>query len=88
MNEMIIKAAEANPKAVGPMKLKEYNISEEFSCTLVEIDGKHGMMNNPIEDRIYFVLEGVGVFILDGKEQKVGAQDLVFIPKNTPYNIT
>ncbi|MFH1505603.1 MAG: hypothetical protein ABIE94_01285 [archaeon] len=84
---MIIKAKDAPVKKVGPMIIKEYKINPDFSGTLIEIDGDHGKMKCLNEDRIYFILEGTGIFILNDKEHKVSEHDLIFVPKNTPYNI-
>jgi len=69
------------------MKLAEYNINDAFSGTLIEIDGEHGKVKSPIEDRIYFILEGEGKFIVGEEESQVGPNDLVFVPKDTPYNM-
>lgn len=83
---MIIKSDEVNQKSVGPMKIREYNINSDFSGAVIEIDGEHGRLKCLKEDRIYFVIEGEGKFIIDNKEDNVSANDLVFVPKETPYN--
>lgn len=69
------------------MKITEYKINPNFSGALIEIDGDHGKIKCINEDRIYFITEGSGKFIIDDKEETVSENDLVFIPKNTPYNI-
>lgn len=84
---MIIKDFETNKKEVGPMKIKEYKINPNFSAALIEINGNHGKIKCPNEDRIYFIIEGNGKFIINNKEENVSKNDLIFIPKNTPYNI-
>ena len=84
---MIVKASSAKEKVVDPMKIKEYDINSNFSGALVEINGAHGKMKNKKEDRVYFILEGNGTFVIDGKEEEVSQNDLVFISKNTPYDI-
>ena len=84
---MIIKHKETNTKEVGPMVIREYKINPDFSGALIEIDGDHGKVKCLKEDRIYFITEGEGRFIVDDEETKVGPHDLVFVPKNTPYNI-
>ena len=84
---MIIKENEALEKKVGPMLIKDYKINPNFSGTLITIDGTHGLMKNIKEDRIYFVIEGEGKFIVNGEETIVSKNDLIFVPKNTPYNI-
>lgn len=84
---MIIKASEANKKIVGAMRISEYKINKDFSCALIRIKGTHGKVRCIKEDRIYFIFEGKGFFIVNGKKQAVSAEDVVFIPKNTPYDI-
>jgi mannose-6-phosphate isomerase-like protein (cupin superfamily) len=84
---MIIKKNKTNKKIVGPMKINEYKINDKFSGSLIEIDGNHGKLKCLNEDRIYFILEGRGKFIINEKSEKILTHDLIFIPKNTPYNI-
>jgi mannose-6-phosphate isomerase-like protein (cupin superfamily) len=85
---MIIRFPGTNQKTRGPMKITEYKINPDFSGTLIEIDGNHGKTKCLKEDRIYFIMDGQGKFMINGKEEKVSAKDLVFVPKNTPYDIT
>jgi mannose-6-phosphate isomerase-like protein (cupin superfamily) len=84
---MIIKSKDANQNKVGPMIIKKYNINSDFSGALIEINGDHGSLKCMKEDRIYFIIEGDGKFIIDSKENMVSANDLIFVPKETPYNI-
>lgn len=84
---MIVKKSQVNKKTVDPMVISEYKINPNFSAAYVKINGNHGTLKSLKEDRIYFVIEGEGKFIIDGKETHVTAQDLVFITKNTSYNL-
>ena len=84
---MIIKNSEANQKEVGPMKIKEYKINSDFSGALIEIDGKHGKIKCIKEDRIYFIIEGEGKFVINDEEFEVAKNDLISVPKDTPYDI-
>ena len=84
---MIIKYLDTNKKEKGPMKITEYKINPNFSGALIEIDGRHGKIKCLNEDRIYFIIESDGKFIINNKEEIVSKNDLVFIPKNTPYDI-
>lgn len=70
-----------------PMSIIPYKINPEFSASLVKIDGIHGQIMCKGEDRIYFILEGEGKFIIDRMEFNVKSEDLVFVPMNTPYDI-
>lgn len=69
------------------MIIHQYPINTDFSAARVEINGNHGEMKNTREDRIYFILKGEGKFVINDKENAVSQNDLVFIPKDTPYNI-
>jgi len=84
---MIIKKENTNYKEVGSMKINEYKINPNFSVALIEIDGEHGKIKCIKEDRIYFILDGEGKFIINDEEQRVSKEDVIFILKNTPYNI-
>lgn len=69
------------------MKITGYKINPNFSGALIDIDGHHGKIKCPKEDRIYFIIKGNGKFIINNKEENVSDNDLVFIPKDTPYDI-
>jgi len=84
---MIIKGKDATKKKAGIMNINEYKINSNFSGALIEINGNHGTLKCLKEDRIYFIIEGNGKFIINNKENAVSADDLIFIPKNTSYNI-
>ncbi len=85
---MIIKSSKLQKKKRGNMKITEYKINQEFSGAIIEIDGRHGKIKCTGEDRIYFILSGKGKFIIDGKSGTASKSDLIFIPKNTPYDIS
>ena len=84
---MIIKNTKLKNKVVGKMVINEYRINPDYSGALIEINGKHGKIRCIGEDRTYFVIEGKGKFIINDKETEVSEKDLIFIPKNTPYDI-
>ncbi len=83
---MIIKPGKTS-KIVGPMIINGYKINSDFSAALIEINGDHGKLKCIGEDRIYFILDGEGKFIIEDKINDVSPNDLIFIPKDTPYNI-
>lgn len=84
---MIIKHQETNRKIVGPMIINEYKINSDFSGSLIEINGEHGKIRCIGEDRMYFILDGKGLFIINDEKSDVAPNDLIFVPKNTPYDI-
>ncbi len=84
---MIIKKSDSLPKKVGNMKISEYNINQQFSAALIELNGTHGKIKCTEEDRIYHIINGSGLFEINGKEQPVQPGDTIFIHKNTAYDI-
>ena len=84
---MIIKESGSVKKQAGPMIINEYRFDPKYSGALIEIDGKHGKIKCTGEDRTYFIIEGKGKFVINNKESAVSKNDLIFIPKNTPYDI-
>lgn len=67
-----------------------YNSKDEFrnlSAAFIEISDKnHGEVRTKRSDRVYYVTEGSGIFIIDNKEIEVDVTDVVIIPKNTTYD--
>jgi len=84
---MFIKWSETNQKKVWPMIINEYKINSQFSGALIEIDGDHWELKCLNEDRIYFIISWNWKFILDSVEKDIRGSDLIFVPKETPYNI-
>ena len=69
------------------MIINEYKINSNFSGALIEMNGDHGKVKCLGEDRIYFILEGEGKFVIGDESTDANPNDLIFVPKNTPYNI-
>ncbi|KKU19546.1 MAG: hypothetical protein UX31_C0005G0036 [Candidatus Nomurabacteria bacterium GW2011_GWA1_46_11] len=66
-----------------------YNTSEDFpnlSGLYIELSNRHGKVKSTKSDRAYLVLEGKGLFTIDGKDIPVEEMDLVIVPKDTPYD--
>jgi len=65
------------------------NSKEDFegaSAAMFEVTGRHGKVKSLISDRIYLVLEGKGKFVINGKVIPVEKDDVIIVPKNTPYD--
>lgn len=65
-----------------------YSSKEDFpnaSAAYFEITGLRASAQTQISDRIYYILEGTGKFIIDGNPLPVKATDVVIIPKGTDY---
>lgn len=67
-----------------------YNSRDEFesmSAATIEISDKnHGKVKTRKSDRVYYIIEGSGVFIIKDEEFVVDATDVVIVPKNTAYD--
>jgi len=66
-----------------------YSSKEDFSkmsCAYIVVTGRHGKIKNTKSDRLYFVIEGGGQFIIKDEPEKVREGDVVIIPKNTPFD--
>lgn len=57
-----------------------------LSMAYFEIDGGHGTVKSKKSDRAYYVLDGQGKFIINGKEFQVMKGDGIIVPKNTFYD--
>ncbi len=66
-----------------------YNSKEDFesaSAAVFEVTGSHGKVKTTRSDRVYFVIEGTGEFVINDEVMPVEQHDVVIVPKNTPYN--
>lgn len=71
------------------LKGKAYNTKEQFppaSAAYFEVTGRHGKTKTSSSDRIYYVIQGKGEFVLDGSPFSVEQTDVIIVPKNTPYD--
>lgn len=57
-----------------------------MSAAIINVEGKHPKMKSVNSDRLYFILQGKGVFIINDQETNVKTQDVIIVPKNTPYS--
>lgn len=66
-----------------------FNSKEDFlgaSAAYFEVTGKHGKVKATKSDRIYYVIDGEGVFEINGEAFNVAPTDVIIVPKNTPYD--
>lgn len=61
-------------------------IENGTSVVYAELIGEHGERITTGRARIYYVLRGEGVFIVDGEKITVLPEDVIVIPPNTKYN--
>lgn len=69
---------------------RAYNSKDDFaaaSAAYFEVtDMGHGEVKTTLSDRVYYVIDGKGEFIINGKTELVEATDVIIVPKNTAYN--
>jgi mannose-6-phosphate isomerase-like protein (cupin superfamily) len=66
-----------------------FNSNKDFknaSAAYFEVTGSHGKTKTTSSDRVYLVLEGRGEFIINNEVFSVKKNDVVIVPKNTPYD--
>ncbi len=71
------------------LKGKAISSADDFadaSAAYFEVAGSHGKVKSKVSNRIYFVLDGEGEFNIDGGVESVKPDDVVIVPKNTPYD--
>ncbi len=57
-----------------------------ISLTWIRLDGRHQRIVCHESDRVYYIIEGAATFeIGDRPAESVGAGDVVFLPRGTPY---
>jgi mannose-6-phosphate isomerase-like protein (cupin superfamily) len=47
----------------------------------------NSMRGHPGQDKVYYVLEGRGRFLLDGRELEMKAGDLLVAPEGVPHGV-
>jgi len=71
------------------LEVLSYSEKEDFSfasAATFNVTERHGKCKNTVSNRVYYVIEGSGKFVIEGKEVAVKATDVVIIPKNTVYD--
>ena len=71
--------------------LKVYSYSEKTdferaSAGVFEVTTHHGKVKSLVSDRIYYVLEGSGQFIINNESFDVSQSDVIIVPRNTEYD--
>lgn len=88
MKVSIINSSETTESDYGAIKVRELidaKNSQNMSVVIVDLDGVNKRNKNKKSDMFYFVLEGKGIFNIEGKEYPVKKNSLIVIPKNTIY---
>ncbi len=88
---MVLKYSRDNAFQFGWKGLKgwAYNSKEDFgnaSAAVFEVEENHGKVKTTLSDRVYYILEGSGQFIVENDTIQVEKTDVIIIPKNTAYD--
>ncbi len=85
---MKFKLKNAQPFESEGIRGLSYNTKEEFSsasAAYIEVNGRKEKTRNTISDKIFYVVEGSGNFMINGETVPVKASDVIIVPKMTPY---
>jgi mannose-6-phosphate isomerase-like protein (cupin superfamily) len=88
LKSIIIRLKESEEKDYQVTKVTDILTTDKFNVTKVKIEGvnnetKYGYDSE--SDVAYYVLEGEGDCVIDGKAHHLKKGDLVFYPKGTRY---
>ena len=86
---MKFSAKDAKQFSFRNVKGLSYMTGEDFeniSASVVETKGAILPVKNKKSDRIYYVIEGEGEFVVGEKKYEVSESDVVIVPKNTFYS--
>ena len=67
----------------------EYNSGDEFgsaSGLYIQLTGRHGKVKSKVSDRVYLILSGNVEFDIAGRTVTAEKDDIIIVPKNTPYD--
>lgn len=66
-----------------------YSSREDFaeaSAARFKVIGAHGKVKSTSSNRVYLVLDGKGEFTINGVSEHVEKDDVIIVPKDTPYD--
>lgn len=61
------------------------DVSPAASASVVHLDGRHGKSMSPVSDRVVYILDGEGEFVVGDDVFPVRETDVI-ISKNTPFD--
>jgi mannose-6-phosphate isomerase-like protein (cupin superfamily) len=77
--------------AYSPQKMAKSTIFESgrllVGLNAFEPGQEHALHAHAGQDKVYFVVEGSGLFLLDGRELPMQAGDLLVAPENIPHGV-
>jgi len=88
-----------HPTVVRPQELAVYTPQKMGKATIFESPRllvglnafepgqEHALHAHAGQDKVYYVLEGAGLFLLDGRELPMRAGDLLAAPEGVPHGV-
>lgn len=88
-----------HPRKIDPRTLAEYRPEKMGKCTIFRSDRllvglnafepgqEHALHAHAGMDKLYTVVEGRGLFLLEGEEIAMAAGDLLVAPEDVPHGI-
>jgi mannose-6-phosphate isomerase-like protein (cupin superfamily) len=77
--------------AYSPQKMGKSTIFESarllVGLNAFEPGQEHALHAHAGQDKVYYVVEGSGLFLLDGRELPMQAGDLLVAPENIPHGV-
>ncbi len=87
---MKISQSQATPSSWNHVKSWNYKLkglNEKYqSVVLAELDGDHGAVDSTDLERVYFIIDGTGEFIINNEVTPVEAGDVITVPGNVNYD--
>ena len=62
------------------------DVSPAASASVVHVNGRHGKSKTTVSDRVVYILEGEGEYVVGGEVFPVHQTDVIIIPKNTAFD--
>jgi len=62
------------------------DISPVASASVVHVDGRHGKSKTTVSDRVVYILDGEGEYVVGDDVFAVRQTDVIIIPKNTAFD--
>ena len=88
-----------HPTVVRPQDLAVYSSQKMGTATIFESSRllvglnafepgqEHGLHAHAGQDKVYYVLEGTGLFLLEGRELPMQPGDLLAAPESVPHGV-
>jgi mannose-6-phosphate isomerase-like protein (cupin superfamily) len=61
-------------------------VSPAASASVVHVDGRHGKSKSTVSDRVVYILEGEGEYVVGDEAVRVRPTDVIVIPKNAAFD--